>query len=111
MDESAKTFLALIVLVLVYLLSRRVHAWRFKRAYERIFRDLEKNGALDETSAVDLPYAKLRIFRVGMRDYRPKAMEFLVSNNMVGMTDDGRYYLKEKRSPDSVFSESEKVGP
>jgi hypothetical protein len=97
MSESVKTVLALIVLVLVYLLSRKVHAWRIMRAYNRIFRDLEGKGAVNEASAVELPYAKMRIFRVGMRDYRPKAMEFLISNQMVGMTDSGKYYLKERK--------------
>ena len=101
MDESTKTIIAMIILVLVYLLSRKVHAWRFKRAYERIFRDLEGKGAVDEASAVDLPYAKMRILSAGMRDYRPKAMAFLVSNNLVGKTDKGRYYLKKGKTVSS----------
>ena len=100
MDESIKTVIALIALVLVYLLSRKVHAWRMMRAYHRILRDLDGKGAVDEATAVDLPYAKMRIFRVGMRDYRPKAMAFLVSNQMVGMTGSGKYYLKERKAMD-----------
>jgi len=60
-----------------------------------ILSDLEKKGAVDSASAISLPYARQNIFRVGMKDYRPRALEFLVTNNIVGITEEGKYYLKD----------------
>jgi hypothetical protein len=98
MTETGQIIVGIFFLVLVYLFSRRVHGWRMKRALDFILKDLEKMGAVDHAAAVRLPYATSMFFRMGTRDYRPKALEYLVSNNIVGMTGDGKYYLKEKAS-------------
>ena len=96
MTETGQIIVGIFVLVLVYMLTRRYHAWSMKRALDSILHDLEKKGAVDHTSAVRLPYVTVGIFRFGMRDYRPKALEYLVSSSMVGRTGDGRFYLKKK---------------
>jgi len=78
------------------MLTRKFHAWRMRQAYLSIVKDLEKNGALDQSSAIELPYAKKGMFRIGMREYRPKTIEYMITNNIIGMTDSGKYYLKDK---------------
>jgi hypothetical protein len=83
-------------LIAVYILTRKFHAWRTRQTYVLIVKDLEKNGALDPSSAIELPYAKKAIFRIGMRDYRPKAIQYMIGSNIIGMTDSGKYYLKDK---------------
>jgi len=98
MSETSGLILSICILAMVYMLTRKVHAWRIKRAYILIIKDLERNGALDRSSAVELPYAKKGMFRVGMRDYRPKALEYLILSNIVGMTDSGKYYLRDKKA-------------
>lgn len=95
MSETSRIILVIFILVIVYILTRKVHGWRIKRAYI-IIKDLEQKRALDPSSAVELPYAKKGVFRVGMRDYRPKAPEYLILSNIIGMTDKGKYYLKNK---------------
>ncbi len=96
MTETGKILFAIIFLVLVYIFTRKFHGWRMSRILAAIIEDLERKEAVDHSSAVRLPYAGVRAFRVGLRDYRPKAVEYLVSINLVGMTGDGRYYLKAK---------------
>jgi hypothetical protein len=96
MSESGQIIIAICLLVAVYMLTRKVNAWRIKRAYVRIIKDLEKREAFDENSAIALPYANQSIFRVGVRDFRPKALQFLVASDIVGMTQAGKYYLKKK---------------
>ena len=98
MTETGQIIVGIFVLVLVYMLTRRYHAWSMKRALDSVLKDLEKRGAVDPVSAVRLPWATVGIFRFGMRDYRPKALEYLVSTSMVGRTGDGRYYMKNKSS-------------
>lgn len=96
MSESGQIIIAICVLIAVYMLTRKVNAWRVKRAYMRIIKDLENREAFDETSAIALPYVNQSIFRVGVRDFRPKALQFLVTSDIVGMTQAGKYYLKKK---------------
>lgn len=94
MSETSQIILGLTILIMVYFLTRKFHTWRIKKTYLFIIKDLEQKGAFDPPSAVNLPYAKMRISRGGMRDYRPKALEYLVVSNIIGMTDNGKYYLK-----------------
>lgn len=96
MSETGEIIVGLCILIAVYVMTRKIHAWRIKRAYQVIVRELEGNEAFDDQSAVELPYAKAGIFRAGMRDYRPKALEFLVASQVVGMNESGMYYLKNR---------------
>jgi len=98
MSETGKIILLICILIIVYVLSRKVHAWRIKRAYIYIIKDLEQQGAVDPSSAIGLPYAKIGVFRFGMRDYRPKALEHLILSNIIGMTGSGGYYLRNKKA-------------
>lgn len=96
MNETVEIIVGIGVLVAVYLLTRHFHSWRISRAYVFIMGDLKKREAVDPASAVDLPYASKRFFRMGTRDYRPKALEHLAMKQIIGMTATGRYYLITK---------------
>ena len=97
MSETGRIILLIFILVIVYILTRKVHAWKIKRAYIYIIKDLEQQKAVDPSSAIELPYAKIGVFRFGMRDYRPKAIEYLIVSNIIGRTENGRYYLKNRK--------------
>ena len=94
MSETMQIIVGFILLALVYILTRYGIALRMKRTAAQIIIDLEKKGALNPLSAVELPYAKSSFFRIGLRDYRPKTIESMVHGDIVGMTPDGKYYLK-----------------
>jgi len=93
MNETVEIIVGIGVLVAVYILTRHFHSWRFSRTYVLIINDLKERGAVNPASAVELPYAKKSMLRIGTRDYRPKALEHLAMKQIVGMTDSGRYYL------------------
>jgi len=95
-SEAGEIAICLVLLVAVYILTRHYHAWRMARAYNVILKDLEKKGAVDPSSAVDLPYSRQNIFRIGTRDFLPKMLQYMAANNIVGMTSDGRYYMLRK---------------
>ena len=103
MDERIQIALVVSGLLCVVWISRKVTMWRIKRTYLGIMSDLEKRGAIDFRSAVALPYAKQSILKIGVKDYRPRALEFLVSNGVVGETGDGKYYLKDTKGFKSPF--------
>ena len=93
MNETVEIIVGIGVLVAVYILTRHFHSWRFSRTYVLIINDLKERGAVNPASAVELPYAKKSMLRIGTRDYRPKALEHLAMKQIIGMTDSGRYYL------------------
>ena len=96
MYEYAQMILVICILLLVMMLTRKFHAWKIKRAYFSIVKDIKAKKAFDPKTAVDLSYARSPMFRVGLRDLRPLALEHLVQDNILGVTDDGKYYLKDK---------------
>jgi hypothetical protein len=93
MSDKMELFLGLIVLLGVIFLTRKYHAWRIQRAYRLIVDDLRASNALTPETAVDLPYAGKNLLRIGLRDHRKMALNHLVLEQVVGQTDDSRYYL------------------
>lgn len=98
MNETVEIIVGIGVLVAVYILTRHFHSWRYSRAYVFIMDDLKKREAVNPASAVVLPYASKSLFRMGSRDYRPKALEHLAIKQIIGITSTGRYYLIVKNT-------------
>lgn len=96
MSDTTELIIGIGVLILVIVLTRKYHAWRIKRAYIFILEDLKNKGAYSAHSAVDLPYARKNILRMGLRQHHPQAVDHLILQNIIAKTEDGRYYLVEK---------------
>lgn len=95
MPEAVKTILMLLVAIGAVILALRIAGWKMKKACDFIVRDLKEKQALDPVSAVELPYAKSSMINIGLKDYRPKALEELVKQDVVRMLECGRCYLRE----------------
>jgi hypothetical protein len=52
MSENTELIIGIGVLILVFVLSRKFHAWKINRAYIFIIEDLKAQGAFDSASAV-----------------------------------------------------------
>jgi hypothetical protein len=96
MSETVQIIIGLILLVGVYIFTQAVVGWRIRRTSRNILRDLDFKKAFDPATAIELPYAKRNIFKIGLRDFRPKAVASLVQADVVGMTAAGKYYLKRR---------------
>ena len=96
MSETEQIILGLIFLIGIYIFTRYGVVWRMKRAVVFVIKDLERSGAFDPATGVELPYAKTHLFNIGMRDFKPKALESLIQDGIVGKTDSARYYLKKR---------------
>ena len=96
MSETTELIIGIGALILVFALTRRFHAWRFKRAYVFIIDDLKKKRAYSAHSAVDLPYARRNPLKMGLRQHYPQALDYLILENIVGKTEDGKCYLIQK---------------
>ena len=97
MDGTGDIIIGILMLGAVIVLTRQVHAWKIKRAYLTIIEDLKRQGARTPETAIHLPYARRSPLKLGFRDHRPAAMKGLVSENLVGLTEDGRYYILDGR--------------
>ena len=96
MNQAMQLILCLIIFAGFFLLSRYIMGWKIKQASKRIILDLRNQGAVDHESAVELPYSKRAVIRFGLRDYRPKALEYMVQVNLVGLTETGKFFLREE---------------
>ena len=96
MSETTELLLGIAVFIVIIALTRKYHAWRFKRAYIFIIDDLKNKGAYSAHSAVELPYTRRNMLRMGMRQHHPQALDHLIMENIVGKSEDGRYYLVQK---------------
>ena len=95
MSETFMIILMIFVFIGALFLAMRISGWKMKKACDAIISDLKYKKALDPASAVELPYAKGQLINIGLRDYRPKALEELLKQDVVRMLDGGRYYLRE----------------
>ncbi len=96
MSETVQIFMGIGILLIVIILTRRFHVWKIKKAYLFIIEDLKAKGAFDVKSAVELPYGRRNILRIGLKDHRPTALKSLVMDKIVGISEDGKYYLLVK---------------
>jgi len=96
MSETVQIIVGIILLVGVYGLTQMMVGYRIKRAARGIVRDLDFKKAHAAESAIELPYAKSNLFHIGLRDFRPKALDALIQGAIVGKTAAGRYYLKKQ---------------
>jgi len=96
MSETTQLILGIAAFFVVISLTRRYHAWRFKRAFIFIIDDLKQKGAYSAHSAVELPYTKKNLLRMGLRQHHPQALDHLLMENIVAKTEDGRLFLIQK---------------
>jgi len=95
MSETAEIILGIFVLLAIITLTRKYHTWRVKRGCILIVEALKAQGAFDAKSAMDLPYAQRSLLKMGVRDHRSMALNHLVVDNIVGVSEGGKYYLED----------------
>jgi hypothetical protein len=96
MSETLQIIIGILLLVGVYIFTQAVVGYRIKRAARGIVRDLDFKKAYSADSAIELPYAKSNLFRIGLRDFRPKAVSALVQGGIVAHTASGRFFLTKR---------------
>ncbi len=95
MSQNIKTLLVVLLTIAAFFLATLLAGWRLKKACDFVIRDLKEKKAFDPASAVPLPYSKGTAFRIGLKDYRPGAVQQLVKRDIVRSLEGGRYYLRD----------------
>lgn len=101
MPDTIKIIIVFAVMLVLLFYARKYRAMQMQKAGISIINDLKSKGALDPSSAVELPYARRNFFRVGFRDDRPRLIRQMVQMGLVGVTENGRFYLNESQLPKS----------
>jgi hypothetical protein len=101
MSETVKIVLMVLLTIGAFIISRLIAGWQMNKAGESIIRDLEKKKAFDPESAVELPYCKNRMFRLGLKDYRPHVMKQLIMHDVVRLLEGEKYYLSGRKASNS----------
>ena len=96
MNETGEIIISVLILGAAIIFTRQFHAWKIKRAYLSIVEDLKSQGAMTPETAITLPYSQRSLLNFGLRDHRPAALKALVNENIVGITEDRRYYILDR---------------
>jgi hypothetical protein len=95
MPEYMQHIIGIAILGVIYLITRKGIAIKMGKGAEQVIADLRSQDSTDIHSAVHLSYAKTDWHKFGLRDYRRKALQSLVTAGVVGKTSADKYYLIE----------------
>ena len=93
MPEFMQIIVGILFLVLVFIATRYGIFLRIKSSCKFVIKDLERQKAFDAASAA---LACITTSIIGLRDFRPKAVQSLLEGGVIGKTANERYYLKVK---------------
>ena len=105
MTEAVQIIGGILLVIVVFILSNKFQGYKVGKAFRFIVQDLRNQGATDPDSAINLPYAAKSIFKMGLKDYRPKTLNYMVMEGIVSGTADGRFYLNEEKLEGTPFAE------
>lgn len=95
MHETIKMIFFILFVIGGVFFALRIAGWKMKKASDLIINELRGKKAFDPSSAVELPYAKSSLFKIGLKDYRPGALQHLINKDIVRVSEGGKYYLRE----------------
>jgi len=96
MAEAGQIIILALILVAVYVLTRRANVWRARRAGNTLISELEKHQAYDPSTAVTLKDTQRDLLRTSLRTFRPEGLKILLASGVVSITHEGKYYLNTK---------------
>jgi hypothetical protein len=101
LNDSTQALVILILILLVLLvMSFFGSTFLMKRAMRqvvKIFRDGNALTAATARTEAELGFKRRGLLEFkGLRDYKPSALQFLVRNNIVQVTEDARLFLSEE---------------
>jgi len=101
MDESTRAIIMLVlVMLLLIALAFLGSAFLMRRAIKAVIKMFQAQEAFTPETAKtedELGFKRRSFIQFkAMRDYKPTALQFLMRNNIVQMTDDGRLFISRE---------------
>lgn len=102
------TLILLILIGIMIVIALILPQYLVTRVVPNVIKILRENNALDEKHAASTESlgltAKPPWKRLGLRDYKPKAVQLLIKMNVVKTNQDGYIYLDEKELKKTIWS-------
>jgi len=98
MDDTLMVIILIIVFVVVALVLPQFLVMRTAPKVIKIFRQKNAVGAKNAKPVEELGLKQRSMIEnmLRRRDYKPRALQLLISTNIVQMTEDGKLYLDEE---------------
>ena len=98
MDDTLMVIVLVIVFIVVALVLPQFLVMRTVPKVIRIFRQNNAVGAKNAKPIEELGLKQRSVIEnmLRRRDYKPRALQLLISTNIVQMTEDGKLYLDEE---------------
>ena len=84
-------------IIVFYFLLLLIAGWGIRRYCFQIIAEMEEQRAFSAGSAITLPDARGNFFKMGMGNYRPKALNVLLADKIVVKTGSSKYYLDKDK--------------
>lgn len=110
MSESTRAVI-LLILIIILLLALAFFGSTFlvKRAINTVIKRFKDNDALTPETAktvADLGLARKGFFQLkAFRDYKPAALDLLIRNNVIQITEDNRLFLSQENLDKTNFGQ------
>jgi hypothetical protein len=97
MPVYLQIILLVVVLVGIVILMLYMGGLAVQRTCFKIIAEMEEARAFKEARAVEIQDERKNIFRVGVKNIRPKALNLLIADGLVIKTNNGKYYLDKEK--------------
>jgi hypothetical protein len=97
MPVYLQILLLLVAIIIFYFLLLLIAGWGIRKYCFKIIAELEEQRAFSSGSAVNLPDTRGNFFKMGLGNYRPKALQILLADKIVIKTGGAKYYLDKDK--------------
>ena len=97
MPVYLQIILLIVTIIIFYFLLLLIAGWGIRRYCFQIIAEMEEQRAFSAGSAVNLPDTRGNFFKMGLGNYRPKALQILLADKVVVKTGNGKYYLDKDK--------------
>ena len=97
MPVYLQIILLIVAIINFYFLLLLIAGWGIRRYCFQIIAEMEEQRAFSAGSAVNLPDTRGNFFKMGLGNYRPKALQILLADKIVVKTGSSKYYLEKDK--------------
>jgi hypothetical protein len=97
MPVYLQILLLLVAIIIFYFLLLLIAGWGIRKYCFKIIAEMEEQRAFNAGSAVNLPDTRGNFFKMGLGNYRPKALQILLADKIVVKTGSSKYYLEKDK--------------
>ena len=93
MPVYLQIILIVLGVIIFYFVALYLTGWKIRGLCFKIIKEMEDQRAFSANKAVSLQSTRGNFFKMGLGNYRPKALEMLIAEKLVVKTNNGKYYL------------------